>query len=146
MPPTPPPPPVKMSVRKKQTFGPNVRIASNNFCPEKQEVRRLCVNKIVFDTNKLTKWIDNTILNDFIVKGSTSKFLDLEKYKKLAIPIIQRMGHLVSNEEIEIFKYSEFQEIMRKAILGESFSEAEDSSEDSLSDDDSEITECSSTN
>lgn len=95
----------------------------------------LHVNDVALKESTLKEWIDEVIVDDFILNGSTSKFIALEKYKKLAIPILLKMSKLVQGFEIEIFKYSEFREIIRKASLGECFSEAETLGEDSLSDD-----------
>lgn len=125
--------------RKRQTFGTNVHIRALNVEPTKELAEVLCVNPIAHDKQKLTEWVENVILDDFIINGSTSKFITLEKYKKLAIPILIKMAKLTADYQIEIFKYSEFQKIIRKASLGECFSEAEDESEDSVEDDNDEF-------
>lgn len=138
--PLPPGPPPMQPPKKKtrQIFGKNVYIAAKDFtAPTAMERRMRCHNR-VFNKKHLKEWIDEIILDDFVVNGTTSKFKTLEEFKKLAIPILEKMGELVNNYEIEIVKYSDFQKILRKASLGECFSEAESDDEDSPSDDDVE--------
>lgn len=124
--------------RKRQTFGTNVHIRARNAEAEKQEREVMCIIPGIHDEKHLKEWIDSVILDDFILRGSTSKFTCLEKYKKLAVPILLKMMKCVENYEIEIFKYSDFQKIIRKASLGECFSEAESDDEDSPTDDEDE--------
>lgn len=130
------PPPTNK--RKRQTFGPNVHIHAFNFSEPKGLAEVMCIKPELHDEKTLKEWIDGVILDDFIIRGSTSKFTTLEKYKKLAVPILLKMMRLVQNYEIEIFKYSDFQKIIRKASLGECFSEAESDDEDSPTDDEDE--------
>lgn len=111
------------------------QLISKNVEADRADVEVLHVLNVANSESTLKEWIEEVIVDDFILNGSTSKFISLEKYKKLAVPILLKMCTLVQTYEIEIFKYSEFREIIRKASLGECFSEAESLDEDSPSDD-----------